>query len=90
MHTKNAFLLFTSMLLLALTACNNEPRDNEPRVYTSVAGAWACEEISRNGTRRFIVEIENHGNTVGDIFVSNFYNVENEGIVFGKDRKSVV
>lgn len=66
MYTKNAFLLFISMLMLALTACNNEPR-----TYTSVAGAWVCEEFDRNGSRRFIIEIDN---LEDGIIITNLYN----------------
>ncbi len=66
MHKKNALLLFISILMLALTAC-----DNEPRTYTSVAGAWVCEEFDRNGTRRFIIEIDN---LEDGIIISNLYN----------------
>lgn len=76
MHKNIALLFFISMLMLALTACNNEPR-----VYTTVAGAWVCEEFDRNGTRRFIVEIEN---VEDGIIISNLYNTGMNEIALAK------
>lgn len=58
-------------LALLIAACG----DNEPKVHTSIAGTWRCEETSSlNGTRTYLIDIDQTKSDTTQYLISNFYN----------------
>jgi hypothetical protein len=81
----------TIVFLLAVTAfisCGS----NEPIVYTSIAGAWKCEEFRPySGTpRRYIVDITRKRSDTTQYALSNFYDVDINEFVWATLRNNVL
>jgi hypothetical protein len=64
------------LILLALSCQPEEP----PREYTSLDGAWSCQESSAYaGIRKYLVEVDRVSGEEGLYIISNFHNMgENE------------
>jgi len=70
MKTTFRFLNLLAVILI-LTACG----DNDPKVHTTIAGTWRCEETSSlNGTRTYLVDIDQTISDTTQYLISNFYN----------------
>ena len=69
---KTAFRILNILTLaLLLAACG----DNEPKVHSSIAGTWRCEETSSlNGTRTYLVDIDRTISDTTQYIITNFYN----------------
>ena len=49
--------------------------DNDPKVHTSIAGTWRCEETSSiNGTRSYLIDIDRTISDTSQYIITNFYN----------------
>ncbi len=58
------------LLLVFLLSCG----DNGPRVYTSISGAWRCQEINPFlGNRVYLVEIDRKASDTTQYVITNFY-----------------
>lgn len=70
MKTAFRFLNLLAVILL-LAACG----DNDPKVHTTIAGTWRCEETSSlNGTRTYLIDIDQTISDTTQYLISNFYN----------------
>lgn len=71
--------LFLSLFLVILTSCT----DSGPVTYTSIKGAWRCEEYNPiTGNRIYMVEIDPKKSDNTQYLISNFYNEDVNEFIF--------